>query len=150
MQGADGVGRDLDAAQASAALALDPAWVTGMQTRWRELMDLAVWGDVTMTRLGAAPRLRKRLLELGERLKSLSAARTWIPHPREQLKSALAAAMGVRETQAAVSGMLSELAPGTDAARLQAEFQALAALVEQNLPALENSWAQLLDGQVDS
>jgi hypothetical protein len=142
--------RDLDAAQVSAALVLDSAWVATLQSQWQEMIKLAVWGDLTMTRLGAAPRLRKRLLELGERLKSLCADRTWIPHPREQLKSALAAALGVRETLAAVETLLPELADSTDAARLQAVYRTLVTLVEQELPALENAWAQLLDGQVDA
>ena len=142
--------RDLDAAQVSAALVLDSAWVATLQSQWQEMIKLAVWGELAMTRLGAAPRLRKRLLELGERLKSLCADRTWIPHPREQLKSALAAALGVRETLAAVETLLPELADSTDAARLQAVYRTLDTLVEQELPALENAWAQLLDGQVDA
>ncbi len=142
--------RDLDAAQVSAALVLDSAWVATLQSQWQEMIKLAVWGELAMTRLGAAPRLRKRLLELGERLKSLCADRTWIPHPREQLKSALAAALGVRETLAAVETLLPELADSTDAARLQAVYRTLVTLVEQELPALENAWAQLLDGQVDA
>lgn len=140
--------RDFDAAQVNAALTLDPVWVVALQTQWREMIELAVWGDISMTRLGAAPRLRKRLLELGERLKSLSAARTWIPHPREQLKSALAAALGVRETLVAVAALLPELAAGADADRLRVAHQALAALIEQKLPARENDWAHLLDAQV--
>ncbi len=139
---------ELDAAQVEAALMLDLAWVAALQAQWREMIELAVWGDISMTRLGAAPRLRKRLLELGERLKSLSAARTWIPHPREQLKSALAAALGVRETLAAVAALLPELAAGADADRLRVAHQALAALIEQKLPARENDWAHLLDAQV--
>lgn len=143
------MGSDFDAAQVGTALALDAAWVAALQARWREMIDIAVWGEVTVARLGATPRLRKRLLELGERLKSLSASRTWIPHPREQLKSALAAALGVRETLAAVNGALQELAPGADATRLQAAHQALCELIARELPARENAWAQLLDAQVE-
>ncbi len=141
--------RELDAAQVHAALTLDPQWVAALQAQWRELIDAAVWGDLGMARLGAAPRLRKRLLELGERLKSLTASRNWIPHPREQLKSALAAALGVRETLAAVEAALPELASGPDATRFTATCQALRALLERNLPAHENTWAQLLDAQVE-
>lgn len=140
---------ELDPAQVRAALALDPEWSAALQAQWRELIEIAVWGDLSTVRLGAAPRLRKRLLELGERLKSLTASRAWIPHPREQLKSALAAALGVRETLAAVAGALPELVPGADAARLAAIHQALCALLERNLPAYENAWAHLLDTQLD-
>lgn len=140
--------RDFDAAQVDAALTLDPAWVASVHAQWHEMIDIAVWGDIAMAHLGAAPRTRKRLLELGERLKSLAASRAWIPHPRERLKSALAAARGVREAMAAVNGLLADLAAGTDAARLQAAQQALDVLISRELPSRENAWAQLLDAQI--
>lgn len=140
--------RDLDVAQVDAALALDPAWVAAVHAQWREMIDLAVWGDIAMAQLGAAPRTRKRLLELGERLKSLTASRAWIPHPRERLKSALAAALGAREALDAVDGLLAGLSAGADAARLQAAHQALGELIARELPARENTWAQLLDAQI--
>ncbi|RPJ47471.1 MAG: hypothetical protein EHM16_05870 [Betaproteobacteria bacterium] len=146
---AEAMMRELDPAQVRAALALDPEWSAALQAQWCELIEIAVWGDLSTVRLGTAPRLRKRLLELGERLKSLTASRAWIPHPREQLKSALAAALGARETLTAVAGALPELAPGPDAARLAASHQALCALLERNLPAYENAWAHLLDTQLD-
>lgn len=141
--------RERDAAQAGAALEFDPAWVAALQAQWRELIEVAVWGDFNLTRLGAAPRLRRRLLELGERLKSLTASRAWIPHPRERLKSALAAALGVREALAALDGVLTDLAPGPDADGLTAALQALRGLIEHELPARETAWAHLLDAQVD-
>lgn len=144
----DTVSHDFDAVQVSKALALDPAWVTAVHSQWREMMDLAVWGEIALVQIGAAPRLRKRLLELGERLKSLCATRDWIPHPRERLKSALAAAMGVRETLDTVGNTLSGLVAGADATRLQAAYQALCVLIERELPARENAWAQLLDAQL--
>lgn len=140
--------RDLDAAQVSMALQLDPAWAVALQVQWREMIEVAVWGEITVARLGAAPRLRKRLLELGERLKSLTASRAWIPHPREQLKSALAAALGVREMLETVGGALHELVPGADATQLQALHQGLCAMILRELPARENAWAQMLDAQV--
>ncbi len=142
------MGRELDGAQVGAALELDRTWVAALQSQWRDLIDTAVWGDIALARLGSAPRLRKRLLELGERLKSLTASRDWIPHPRERLKSALAAALGVRESLGAVNDLLQELAPGTDATRLQAAHHALCALIARELPSRENAWAQLLDTQI--
>lgn len=141
--------RTPDTAQAGAALQFDVAWIAGLQAQWRELIDIAVWGELATARLGAAPRLRKRLLELGERLKSLTADRDWIPHPRERLKSALAAALGVRETLAEVASALTELAPGPDAARLAAGLRALQVLLERELPAREQAWAQWLDAQLE-
>ena len=139
---------ELDAAQVDAALAPDPAWVAAIHAQWREMIDIAVWGDIALTQLGAAPRLRKRLLELGERLRSLTASRAWIPHPRERLKSALAAALGVREALDAVSGLLGGLSAGADATRLQAAYDALDVLITRELPVRENAWAHLLDAQI--
>jgi hypothetical protein len=88
------------------------------------------------------------LLELGERLKSLVADRGWIPHPRERLKSALAAAAGVRETLSAAENLLAGLAPGPGAERLRDKLEVLRQLVDGTLSARENSWARLLDAQV--
>lgn len=137
-----------DAEQVDAALEFGQAWIAELQQQWQELMAIAVWGGVESDRLGVAPRLRKRLLELGERLKSLVASRGWIPHPRERLKSALAATLALRETLAAVAGALSELRPGADAARLTAAYQALQRTLEPELQAREAAWARLLDAQV--
>jgi hypothetical protein len=139
----------LDAAQVDASLALDAAWIAGLRKRWLELIDAAVWEDPALPRLGDAPRLRKRLLELGERLHGLAADRAWIPHPRERLKSALAAALGLRETLAAVETLLAVTAPDTVAATLRRDFDALCSQIDQKLPALENAWARLLDAQLD-
>lgn len=137
-----------DAEQVDAALEFERARVAEMQQQWQELIAIAVWDGVESDRLGVAPRLRKRLLELGERLKSLVAARGWIPHPRERLKSALAAALALRETLAAVAAALPELRPGTEAARLAAAYQALQRTLEPELQAREAAWARLLDAQV--
>lgn len=137
-----------DAAEVDAVLAFDPAWIADLRSNWLQLMDAAVWDDPAMQRLGDAPRLRKRLLELGERLKSLTASRHWIPHPRERLKSALAAAAGVRETLAASEHLLAGLVPGPGAERLREMLERLRLVIDGLLPARENAWAQLLDAQV--
>lgn len=138
----------IDAVQADAALQFDAMWMRALQTQWQVLMVIAVWDDVAMTRLGSAPRLRKRVLELGERLRSLTATRVWIPHPRERLKSALAAALAVRETLDALDALLPELTPGAGADRLCAALEALRATVTGVLPGRETAWARLLDAQV--
>jgi len=137
-----------DAAAVDALLAFDPAWTAELRAHWLQLMEAAVWDDPAMQRLGDAPRLRKRLLELGERLKSLVAGRHWIPHPRERLKSALAAAAGVRETLSAVENMMAGLAAGPEADRLHATLQRLRQRLEGPLSDRENGWARLLDAQV--
>ncbi|MGH8747266.1 MAG: hypothetical protein ACREUK_12350, partial [Burkholderiales bacterium] len=70
-------------------LACDARWLAALRRNWLALADLALWGGAQSSKLGALPRLRKRILELGERLASLGASRSWIPQPRERLKSAL-------------------------------------------------------------
>ncbi|MBX3664783.1 MAG: hypothetical protein KF834_03770 [Burkholderiales bacterium] len=137
-----------DAAEVDAALDFDPAWTADLRSAWLQLIDAAVWDDPALQRLGDAPRLRKRLLELGERLKSLVADRRWIPHPRERLKSALAAAAGVRETLSATENLLAGLVPGPGAERLRAALERLRQLVDGPLSARENAWARRLDAQV--
>lgn len=137
-----------DPARVDAALVFDPAWIAELRARWLALVETAVWDDPAMQRLGDAPRLRKRLLELGERLKSLTADRGWIPHPRERLKSALATAAGVRESLAAVEGLLAGLAAGPAADGLREQFINLCAAVEVVLPDRENTWAAVLDAQL--
>jgi len=139
---------EIDAVQADAALQFDAAWMHALQSQWQALMTVAVWDDVAMTRLGSAPRLRKRVLELGERLRSLTASRAWIPHPRERLKSALAAALAVRETLDGLDALLPELAAGTGADRLRAALEVLRETVKSELPGRETAWARLLDAQV--
>lgn len=142
--------RDIDGVQADALLQFDLAWIAVVQTQWQALMAIAVWDDVAMTRLGSAPRLRKRVLELGERLRSLTAARAWIPHPRERLKSALAAALAARETLDALDGLLPELVPGAGADRLRKVLDELRSTVMAELAQREYGWASLLDAQVDA
>lgn len=139
---------DLDPAAVAASLQFDPAWVTGLRAQWQALMATAVWDEVTIARLGAAPRLRKRVLELGERLRSLTASRDWIPHPRERLKSALAAALAVRETLGALDALLPAVNPGPDADRLRRGFDELRASALGELEGREAMWAGLLDAQV--
>jgi hypothetical protein len=142
------MGGDIDAFQADAALQFDAAWTDALQAQWLALMAIAVWDDVALSRLGSAPRLRKRVLELGERLRSLSASRAWIPHPRERLKSALAAALAVRETLQALDGLVPELAPGAGADRLRDALAALQVTAMTELPRRETVWAGLLDAQI--
>lgn len=137
-----------DAAQVDAVLEFDTARVELLRRQWQELIAIAVWDGVESDRLGAAPRLRKRLLELGERIKSLVASRVWIPHPRERLKSALAAALALRETLAGIDGALPGLRPGPDAARLTGAYQALRSAIDNELLAREARWAGMLDAQI--
>lgn len=142
--------RELDAAEVEAALQFDADWIDALQAQWLQLIAATVWGDLNMTRIGSAPRLRKRALELGERLRSLTHSRAWIPHPRERLKSALAAALAVQETLDALDALLPLLSPTPDSGRLRAQLETLRATVDAALPPRVAAWARLLDSQLGS
>jgi hypothetical protein len=137
----------MDEHEVEAALALDASWVSALRSGWMRLIELATWGDVRSVRLGATGRVRKRVLEAGERLKSLTAPRDWIPHPRERVKSALAAALNLRESLAALALAAREVDSGADAGAFAAALAGLQREIDAGLGALETRWAELLDSQ---
>jgi hypothetical protein len=125
------------------ALALDEQWVDALRRGWLALMEAAVWAEIRGARPGVSGRVRKRALETGERLRSLTASRDWIPRPREQLKNALVSAMSVDEALAALERDTREL-QGADVARLERALAQLHAVLAQRLPGLTTRWAELL------
>ncbi len=131
------------------ALSFDADQIQRLRRQWLHLLDLAVWGALHFDKLGALPRLRKRLLEVGENLRSLSAPRDWIPQPRERLKSALGSSIKLRDSLLALERVAASLAGGEAAA----EFEQCLLAFRQELLALlercENRWAELLDSQYD-
>jgi len=128
------------------ALALDPGWTEAARHAWLAVMDLAVWGDLGSSRLGTTSRLRKRVLEVGEKLKSLTADRDWIPRPREQVKNALASALGLRDSLMELERAAASLDAGGDLDAFRGRLDELRRLVEKMAPQ-ENRWARLLDSQ---
>jgi hypothetical protein len=137
----------MDANEVRRAVTLDPRWAGEARAAWLALMDLCVFGDVKSSRLGALTRLRRRALDTGERLRSMTAARDWIPHPREQLKSALASALSLRESLQQLAAAARDVDGGggrDELARCLARLEELASA----LAPLENAWAALLDAQL--
>lgn len=142
----DGVQPGMDSEAVKQALTLAPAWARQARQAWLGLMDLAVWGDLGSARLGAVGRVRKRVLEVGEKLKSLAGDRDWIPHPREQLKNALASALHLRDSLDELARLAGDLDRGADLEALRSGLAELRRLVQELAP-LEQRWAQLLDSQ---
>jgi exonuclease VII small subunit len=136
----------MDAKQAEQALAPDPRWERAAHSHWLALMDLAVWADLRLPQLGAVTRLRKRVLELGECLRSVGADRQWIPHPRERMKNALASTLRLRQCLRDLERIVEGLDEGTQSRAFRAQLAELAALAEELAP-LERAWAQWLDAQ---
>lgn len=126
------------------ALALDAQWVDALRRAWLTLMDETVWGEVRGPRPGQSGRVKKRALEAGERLRSLTAGRDWIPRPRERLKNALASALAAEEALTAIEHEAAEL-QGPDLARFQGSLSHLRSVLDQRLPELKTRWAELLD-----
>ncbi len=120
-------------------------WPAGLKAQWLRLMELAVLGELKSARLGALGKLRKKLLELGERLASLCADRNWIPRPREQLKNALASALNLKDALLQVEQDAQSLEGGADRAAFEAALIAFHRDLLGGLAERENRWAALLD-----
>jgi len=138
----------LDADAVDRALACDPDWLAALRRDWLALADLAVWGGAQSSKLGALPRLRKRIMELGERLASLGAPRGWIPQPRERLKSALATAIAAGGLLEQCAQALAELDAGAARDALAAALGGLSQRARAPLDELAARWAGMLDSQL--
>ena len=110
-------------------------------------MEAAVWSEVKSSRMGAATRMRKRLLDVGEKLRSLAANRDWIPHPREQVKNALGSAFSLKDALTQFERAAQDMDGGAELAHFTAAVTALHVTLLGPLAELENRWAALLDSQ---
>jgi hypothetical protein len=135
----------LDSSEVARALALDPDWAAELRSQWSRLIGIAVFGDLRSQRLGALPRLRKKALDCGEKVRSMLATRDWIPRPREQLKNALASALALEQSLADLEASAAELESGTDLEAYRAAISELATTAREQLRARSNEWASLLD-----
>jgi len=109
------------------------------------VISLAMFGNLKSQRLGALPRLRKRVLDCGEKLRAMLADRDWIPQPREQLKNALASALALEQALTDLETGAQELEGGTDLAAYRDLVSNLCATARDELRARSNDWASLLD-----
>jgi hypothetical protein len=134
----------LDPVEVDRALALDAAWAGRLRAMWLDLAAVTVFGDLRAAHVGALPRLRKQVLDAGERLRAVLADRAWIPRPRERLKNALASALALREALDALEPATREL-DGGDAAPLRAALAGLRAAALDEIAPRANEWATLLD-----
>ncbi|HKJ71614.1 MAG TPA: hypothetical protein VKA55_07680 [Gammaproteobacteria bacterium] len=136
---------ELDPQEVQRSMAFDPAKVADFRARWSRLMELAVWGDLKAGEVGALPKLRKRMLEYGEKIRSLFNDRGWIPQPREQVKSVLTASLDVRDKQQAVEKELEALTGGADCEAFTEGFAALRDDLVAFMQAHEEVWRDLLN-----
>lgn len=138
---------DLQRVRASFAFDLDT--VAALRREWLTLLDLAVFGDIRSKKIGAVDRLRKRLLESGEGLRSLTNDRSWIPHPREQIKGAMGASVKLRDVLLGLERAAQAIDQGADFERFESTLldyrQKLLELIERH----ESLWATLLEEQYE-
>lgn len=125
----------------------DPARSDDLRERWISLLDRAVWADLKSSKIGAVPRLRKRLLEVGENLRSFLSDRTWIPHPRERVKGAMAASLNLRDALLNLERAAKLLDGGGDLPAFEPDLlefrKRLLELMEQH----EQQWGDMLEAQ---
>ena len=138
-----------DETQVERSFDFDQAQVTDLRARWLQLIEISVWGDLKSTNIGALPRLRKRMLELGEHLRSLLTRRDWLSQPREQVKSAMASSVNLREALLNLERAAKLVNGGDDFARFERGLldfrQRLLRLMEKH----EMQWGELLEQQYD-
>ena len=140
---------ELDPEEVRQSMVFDADKIADFRTRWSRLMELAVWGDLKAGEVGALPKLRKRMLEYGEKVRSLFNDRSWIPQPREQVKSVLTASLDVRDKQQAVEKELEALTGGGDCEAFASEFAALRDDLMALMQAHEDVWRDLLNRLYD-
>ncbi|MHB8266610.1 MAG: hypothetical protein ACYDC7_11910, partial [Acidithiobacillus ferrivorans] len=138
---------DFDPAALQAAVALDADLRDRWRREWGLLMDLAVWGDLRSGQIGLTGKLRKRVLEFGERLRSYGNDRSWIPHPREQIKNALSTSLQMRESLEKLSEIAEQFNDGADLAALRAVWKAISAALMADVVTREGLLVQLLNQQ---
>lgn len=139
----------LDQQRAAESFVFDAKEVAELRRRWLRLIEGAVWDDISAERLGVLPRLRKRTLELGENLRSVTSDRGWIPQPREQIKSAAAACLNLRDSLLNLERAAKHLSGGRDVRQFEVDFiefrQRLLEFTERH----EMRWCALLETQYE-
>jgi len=126
------------------AVLLDPDLVWRMRQQWLAAIELAVWGHIKCEQLGLLGKLRRRILDLGERLKSLEADRLWIPQERERIKNLLGSCLAAHDALLLAEKTAQSLTDGPDTQKLRQALTEIQTLVTGELQAHENRWAETL------
>ena len=142
-------GGALDSDTVAQSFAFDADEVHALKQAWLDLVELAMWGELKSAKLGALTRLRKRLTELGEGMRSLFHDRAWIPNARERVKGAMAASLNLRDALLNLERAAKLVEPVPEAPEDFERFEAallsfrrrLLLTMEQH----EQLWAQLLE-----
>lgn len=134
-----------DPEQLEKSFAFDPGSVAQLRAAWSGLIVAVVWDDLKSGSIGALPRLRKRVLEVGENLRSLLSDRRWIPHERERVKGAMAASLNLRDSLLQADRAAKLVSGGEDFKPFEEQYlsfrQQLLAFIEIH----EQRWGNLLE-----
>lgn len=135
----------ITAEKVKTAITLDPAWQGEVRRQWLRMLELAVWGDLKGANPATGGRLRKRVLEVGERLRSLFNDRGWIPQPREQLKNLLGSCLAFHDSFEAMMKAAEDIKGGGDLAEFHQLLAWFGQAVVGSLRDRENGWAEMLE-----
>ncbi len=124
---------------------LDPEWVAHARRQWCRLVEIAVWGDLKGRIPASAGRVRRRLLDLGEKWRSVSNDRTWIPLVRERAKNFLGSALSLRDSLLSLEEAAKDIDGGSDYAEFSQILTELSQMVTGPLRDRENRVATALD-----
>jgi len=139
-----------DEKEVLASFEFDQNRLNDIKTKWLALVQLLMWGDVSSKKIGALPRSRKRVLEVGESFGSFIAEKTWITQPRQQLKSALGSSVKLRDSLSALSLVSKHITEGGDAEKYQHLAKELDEMLVELILEYEYKWADILEAQNDA
>ncbi len=125
----------------------DAGKVDFWRTQWVQLMEMALWGEIRSHQIGSVSRLRRRILDFGEKLRSYGSNRKWIPHPRERVKNCLASALHLHEAMERVAESMASLEGGGSLATLEALWDTLSGALQEDLILREGRLVTLLNQQ---
>ncbi|MDH3326771.1 MAG: hypothetical protein OEM38_08670 [Gammaproteobacteria bacterium] len=118
-----------------------------IKEKWLDIVKLLMWGDVSSKKIGALPRSRKRMLEVGESFGSFISSKAWIEQPRQQLKSALGSSVKLRDSLSALGLVNKHITEGSDAKSYQKQVDEIEMLLMALIFKHENLWVNLLESQ---
>lgn len=130
-----------------ASFEFDAQRIDKIKEKWIDVMQLLMWCDVSSKKIGALPRSRKRVLEVGESFGSFISSKTWITQPRQQLKSALGSSVKLRDGLSALTLVNKHITEGADAAQYQLQVKALDEMLMELILEYEYKWADILESQ---
>ena len=138
-----------DEKEVLASFEFDVDQIQKIKNKWLDVVQLLMWCDVHSKKIGALPRSRKRVLEVGESFGSFISSKAWIPQPRQQLKSALGSSVKLRDGLSALALVNKHITEGSEASKYQQLVKELDEMLMALILEYEYKWAELLEADCD-